>query len=228
MTVLSETLINKEKFEYIMDYKLKYKKITDLPIYKWKELNEILNDESADEITKNVQLTALFYDISEDEVWGWNVFDQSFALGDIIAVLEHNDYQPQGKLPKTIKISDNVYSVVDDVSKFTVAQYVDFQHYIKNGDEAIAELLSTFIIPKGKKYNEGYEIDEVVKVFNEQLPIGTAFSLRFFFVKNLIKSISSTVQSLVKKMMRKAMWRAVKEQRKEAIKELKEMMHISG
>ena len=228
MTVLSETPINKEKFEYIMDYKLKYKKLTDLPINKWKELQEILTDESTDEITKNVQLTALFFDITEDEVWGWHVFDQSLALGDIITVLEHNDYQPQGKLPKTIKIADNVYSVVDDVSKFTVAQYVDFQHFIKSGDEAIAELLSTFIIPKGKKYNEDYEIDEVIKTFNERLPIGTAFSLRFFFVKKLIDSINSTVQSLVKKMMRRAMWKAMKEQRKEAIQELKTMMHIRG
>lgn len=51
------------------------------------------------------------------------------------------------------------YTLHKDLSSMSMKQYIDFNNYSKTND--YVGVLSVFLIPKGKQYNEGYDIDKV-------------------------------------------------------------------
>ena len=65
---------------------------------------------------------------------------------------------------KDIKVNGREYYFDGLLGKITTAQYIDFQNYQKNEDEQ--KSFSVFIIPKGHKYNDGYDMEQV---FNDIL-----------------------------------------------------------
>ena len=79
---------------------------------------------------------------------------------------------------KDIKVNGREYYFDGLLGKITTAQYIDFQNYQKNNDEQ--KSFSVFIIPKGHKYNDGYDMEQV---FNDILdvPVPVLFSASFFF-----------------------------------------------
>ena len=79
---------------------------------------------------------------------------------------------------KDIKVNGREYYFDGLLGKITTAQYIDFQNYQKNEDEHKA--FSVFIIPKGHKYNDGYDMEQV---FNDilDIPVPVLFSASFFF-----------------------------------------------
>lgn len=81
---------------------------------------------------------------------------------------------------KTIKVNGREYYFDGLLGKITTAQYIDFQNYQKANDEC--KSFSVFIIPKGHKYNDGYDMDQV---FNDILdvPVPILFSASFFFIR---------------------------------------------
>lgn len=196
---------------------IKYKSIGDLPINKYLELQKVLSNRSADDNTDdtdlNVQMLSIFTDIPEEEIYNSSLFDIGLVMSDLRNCLEQPMPQPN-KTPKTLKLNGVTYKVINDVADFTVAQYIDFQNFLTK-DEYIAELLSTFILPKGAKYNDGYDIDKQIADFKEHLTIQTAVSLRFFFVKSLLTSTTATLQSLQEQMMEKQMKKELKTLMKE-------------
>lgn len=197
---------------------IKYKSIGDLPINKYLELQRVLSNRSADDNTDdtdlNVQMLSIFTDIPEEEIYNSSLFDIGIVMNELRTALEQPMPQPN-KMPKTLKLNGITYKVTDDVAGFTVAQYIDFQQFITN-DSMIAELLATFILPKGAKYNDGsYDIDKQIADFKEHLTIQTAVSLRFFFLKSLLNSTTATLQSLQEQMMRKQMKTQIMQMMKE-------------
>ena len=71
-----------------------------------------------------------------------------------------------------------------DFTQITVAQMMDFSVLSTDPIENIEKLLAIFLIPKGKKYNDGYDLMEVQKAilkmpFNELSPL-LAFFLKWF------------------------------------------------
>ena len=79
---------------------------------------------------------------------------------------------------KNIKVNGREYYFDGLLGKITTAQYIDFQNYQKNNEEQKA--FSVFIIPKGHKYNDGYDMEQV---FDDILdvPVPVLFSASFFF-----------------------------------------------
>lgn len=73
-----------------------------------------------------------------------------------------------------------------NISKITTAQYVDYtniQKPLKTEIDAIAaypKVLSVFLIPEGKKYNEGYDIVKLQDDIEQHMPITDAMAIAFF------------------------------------------------
>lgn len=80
-----------------------------------------------------------------------------------------------------------------DVRKMTTGQYIDFQTYSKDAGNHIVDLLSCFLIPKGYKYNDGYDIEEVKTMIREDLPVTSVNALSGFFLHSLIASIEASL-----------------------------------
>lgn len=153
-----------------------------LSIGKYLKFREMLKQEMPEEELQ-AELIALLNDMSINDVMGMSLVDYSKC----VRKLEFLTVKPEQKdeCPRHIVLGDTKYDVVRKIEELTVAQYIDYQTYMKidDPDGKLAEILSIFIVPSGKKYAEDYDIAEVINDIREYLPVTVAFNLCFFFRK---------------------------------------------
>lgn len=106
------------------------------------------------------------------------------------------------EVAKQYRFGDLTLVPVTDIRKMTAAQYIDFQNFSNAGEGRQAELLSCFLVPKGMKYNDGYDILEVQQAIRGFLPVTAALGLLAFFLRRLHRSTISTLRSSVKRMQK--------------------------
>lgn len=162
-----------------------------MPIRIFIKAKELLEDTELDAMEKELQLMALLLGVDYDELL-------ELPMTDIQELYPQLDFLNDFKADDVTKIKhivlNNVkYDVILDTKKFSVAQYVDFQTYVKEQNRKMGELLSTILIPHGKKYNEGYDIVNTINDIYDYLPITTANAILFFFTKKLVRSINRTL-----------------------------------
>ena len=104
------------------------------------------------------------------------------------------------EVAKQYRFGDLTLVPVTDIRKMTAAQYIDFQNFSNAGEGRQAEMLSCFLVPKGMKYNDGYDILEVQQAIRVFMPVTAALGLLAFFLRRLHRSTISTLRSSVKKM----------------------------
>lgn len=79
---------------------------------------------------------------------------------------------------------DEKYDFDLNLTNISVAQFVDYQNYIKETPIRYEKILSCFVIPKGHEYNDGYSLKEVQEdILNWQFAI--VKKMGFFFSKQL-------------------------------------------
>ena len=118
---------------------------------------------------------------------------------------------------KDIKVNGREYYFDGLLGKITTAQYIDFQNYQKNNDEQ--KSFSVFIIPKGHKYNDGYDIEQV---FNDilDIPVPVLFSASFFFSRQFELFIRIFRRYSIKQMKKLGL-------PKEAMENMKKVVNLS-
>ena len=200
-----------------------------ITIEKYYDLQDILNDEVDDDITKNVKMVALITDIDEDEVWNMDMAE----AGEYISRLQ---FLNKFELPDNPNMKFNLpgyqLKVMKDVSKISVAQYVDFQNFVKLPlREGMEKILSIFLIPEGCKYNDGYDIIDVQKEIRENLSFRVAEGLLSFFIEKygelLIHSLVYCRRQ-VKKTKDPEMMEKLEKTEKEVQQKLDSLMHLIG
>lgn len=122
---------------------------------------------------------------------------------------------------KDIKVNGREYYFDGLLGKITTAQYIDFQNYQKNNDEY--KTFSVFIIPKGHKYNDGYDMDQV---FNDILdvPVPVLFSASFFFIRQFELFIKIFRRYSIKQMKKTGLPKEAMENLEKAVNLSTEMM----
>ena len=99
--------------------------------------------------------------------------------------LEFIQSQPKAKdVKKSYLINNRHYTLKADLTQITTAQYIDYQNYMKEETKDITKLLSVWLIPRGNEYNDGYDIQEVMKDIDNML-LEDAMGISFFFPKQL-------------------------------------------
>lgn len=101
----------------------------------------------------------------------------------------------------TVNIKDEyelngvVYQSNFNLTTVTAGQFIDYQNYI--GTNKFEDFLSVFFIPKGHKYNDGYDIRKV-KADILDLDFPTVKSIAFFFTIQLEAFTTHFLSSLTK------------------------------
>ena len=139
----------------------------NITIEKYYKIKDILDDEVDDDITKNVKLVAVMLNKDEQEVWDMDMAE----AGNYISKLQ---FLNKFELPKNpnmkIKLPSYDLVVIKDLTKINVAQYVDFQNFVKMPmRESMEKILSIFLIPEGCSYNTGYDILDLQKEIQQKL-----------------------------------------------------------
>lgn len=180
----------------------------DVTIDEYFDLCERLSDDTLTDYEKIIIKIAFITGKNEDEIWNlsWSDF-RSLQ----VEALWMDEFQLKENVKfKSIEINGEKYSIDTNLQNFTVAQYIDFQTFFpkrKINKRVIGNILACFIIPKGKKYAEDYNIQELVENINSNLDIMTANEIMFFFLKQYLISIRATANYfnwILKRMKRKS------------------------
>lgn len=156
-----------------------------ITIEKHKQIQRLLKENNVEDMQAvQAELLAIYADTDIDTV-------MNYPLTKYHKLVEsfYNDYFTDfSKAEPAIKdkytAGDMVLIPMLDFTQITVAQMMDFSVLSTDPVENIEKLLAIFLIPKGKKYNDGYDLMQVQKAilkmdFNELSPL-LAFFLRWF------------------------------------------------
>ena len=158
----------------------------DLTIDKYLQIKEILTEHTGDDLEIQAAILAVLNECTEDELLDLPLSDYQKKVADLTFLSEPLD--PKPRCPKTITIAGVEYEVVRDVKRFTAGEYIDYQNLVKSDDfySVIPNILACFFIPKGKNYGRDYDILEVAEKIKNNVSIGLAMDVCFFFQKKLL------------------------------------------
>lgn len=192
---------------------------TELSLKKYNEIKDLyLDTELSDEDRLILQINILFgvdaLKLKTNELHKY-VNEMKF-LGSKI---------PKMKIKKEYKLGGNVYTLKKELKDVTVAQWIDWQNFLKDGGgdtDNYPNLLSVFFFPKGEtEYGENYDIEQVRSDINNHLSIAEAISISSFFL-TYRKALSIRFLLYTRKQTLKAP--LTKEQKKKVKKEMKKLI----
>lgn len=169
----------------------------DLTIGKYMEVKAILDGEVIDEYTTNIQLVAVLNDMTEDEVVNLGLVEYRKLNEKLVFLTE---MPVQKMVADKYRIGGYELDTMLNVDAMTVSQYIDYQTFVKDTDKYLVEMLSIFLIPKGCKYNEGYDILDVQRAIRDNLSIVDAMALSAFFLLWFRSLTKVTLTSLTKRL----------------------------
>lgn len=190
----------------------------NLPVGKWLEILEFSRDENVDALEQQVKTIAILTGLTEDEVLALPIMEYKSLAGKT-KFLE-KEYEGKLQIAKSYGLNGMELIPVKDFSKITTAQYVDYQTFSKEGDMYLVQTLSTLLVPKGKKYNDGYDMDAVQQAIRDNLSVADVVSLYAFFLTKWVKSIKDSqtyldkeIKKIPNKLMREKLMKQVQEMR---------------
>ena len=189
----------------------------NLPVGKWLEILELSKDENVDALEQQVKTIAILTGLTEDEVLDLPIMEYK-SLAAKTMFLE-KEYDGKLQIAKSYGLNGMELIPVKDFNKITTAQYVDYQTFSKEGDMYLVQTLSTLLVPKGKKYNDGYDMDAVQQAIRDNLSVADVLSLYAFFLTKWVKSIKDS-QTFLDKEIRKI---SNKTMRERLMKQMQEM-----
>ena len=190
----------------------------NLPVGKWLEILELSRDENVDALEQQVKTIAILTGLTDDEVLDLPIMEYK-SLAAKTMFLE-KDYDGKLQIAKSYGLNGMELIPVKDFSKITTAQYVDYQTFSKEGDMYLVQTLSTLLVPKGKKYNDGCDMDAVQQAIRDNLSVADVVSLYAFFLTKWVKSIKDSqtyldkeIKKIPNKSMREKLMKQVQEMR---------------
>ena len=179
-----------------------YKQLT---INKYQEIRQIIEDDGG-ELNIQAGIIAALTGMSLDDVLNLTLTKYNEYVQKTSFLLEKPKLD--GRIPSKLNVNGVECEITKNVNKLTAAQYIDYQTLtaMKDQEKYLANVLACFIVPKGKKYGDGYDTDEIAKWIGENLSIVDGLNICFFFRKKYLNSIRFTVTYLeltMKRMARK-------------------------
>ena len=177
-------------------------KWNDVTVSQFLELQELIKIE--DETDRLLAIIELFF--------GENAVDLPiYEFNKKIKELDFLKTEvPKNHIVNTATVNGRKYKVDALVGHISTAQYVDFTNYMKEDPEKnITKCLSVFFIPEGHKYNDSYDMLQVIDDMGS-LPIDIAMSESFFFSRQYKKFIKIFQSSSIKQIKKTNLPKEVK------------------
>ena len=161
----------------------------ELPIGDYQDILALCKDESLEELDRQVKILSILTKVDEETLLNLPIQDFK-CLTNRMGFLEKDLPTKVTRLEKSYKIGKFELVPVTDMRKVITAQYIDFQSFHQAGfEDHFVEILSCLLVPKGKKYNQDYDIIEVQDAIRKDLNVHDAASLYAFFIFSCRESI---------------------------------------
>lgn len=173
----------------------------EISLHKFNELKEILLDEELSHEDKLLYEIQILFNVQDPNKL--KIHELHYYINELKFL---DEKIPNMKLKDTYVLGDTKYTLNKRIQDFTVAQWIDFQGFMRSGGsdtDNFSNLLSIFFFPEGQKeYNDGYDIDKVRRDIDENLSIADAVSISAFFL-NFHKASLVNFLLYTKRMMKK-------------------------
>ena len=167
-----------------MDIIDSYDKLT---IGTFLEIQEVQKKEGVEDIDKHITILSLLTGASEEDILHLPL-PEFTELSAKARFLSAEGFR-QRQVAKKYIVGDWELIPVTDYRKLETAQYIDFQSLGGDMDAHMVELLSVILVPKGCRYNEGYDILELQKAIRENMSVTDGVTICAFFLISLEQSI---------------------------------------
>ena len=161
-----------------------------LMLGKYLEIQAVSQDESLEEIDKQAQIIAILTGQDVEEILHLPIGEYKELALRASFLSKDMTYHP---IAKKYLVGKFELIPVKDYRKIETCQYVDFQTYAPDLDKYLVEFLSVILVPKGHRYNEGYEILEVQQALKEEMSVTDGISLAGFFLTLSKQSILNSL-----------------------------------
>lgn len=176
-------------------------KWSDITIAEYERIVDIIKG-TDDEIERLTGVISVLSGVDEDEIEDMPIAEIA-RIGQKLDFLNSFDFNKNATYKSLVIDGETLVLAVKDMS---VAQYVDFQATWSAETKDLARIISICYVPKGKKYNQDYDIEELIKKIRNNVSIDKANSIGFFLLKKLNGLTNFTVRFLVAV----SRWRAMK------------------
>lgn len=159
-----------------------------ITVEEFGKIRAVLSNDKTTQEDKMVSLAAIVQGVSEETILNLPIA-QAQPVFD--AVWGLNEPPKRNKCQNSYSLKGWRLKVAD-IQDLSVAQWVDFQTYGRDTEKHLLDILSCALVPKGKKYNEGYDIGKL-RYDLKEFPICDALAVCFFFQKKLLRSMRLTL-----------------------------------
>ena len=158
-----------------------------LTLGRYAEIQELSKDESLEDVDRMVGILSILTGASEEEILHLPIAEFT-ELSSKAKFLTAEAFQA-GRIAKKYIIGEWELIPVTDYRKLETCQYLDFQTYAPDMENRMVELLSVILVPKGHRYNEGYDILELQQAIRDGMSVTDGVTLVGFFLTLFEKSI---------------------------------------
>lgn len=167
----------------------------EVSLKKFQALNAfIMSNVKMTDLDRSIEIYSLLTDNPDearDALLNMTVDQLSIELSKIHFIV--NKYK--SKVPETeYDIDGNKYTVQLNLRNMTAAQYIDFQNFYKDYEKNQKYIFLCFLIPKGKKYNEGYDVMELADKLYDRIPITIVTDIMVFL--QIIRELNHSYPNL--------------------------------
>lgn len=207
---------------------LKYKNWNQITIEIYDKIRDLDVDIKSEEeaLDVNVKLLSILCDVDEETIINLPLTEFTILVGKTDFLKE----MPKYTVEQYYEIGKGrVFEVQMNLREMTTAQFIDFQTLIKNQEKNTANILACFMLPKGKKYAEDYDVIEVAEYLYKNMSIATARSVMFFFIlqyQTLQKVMLNYSIKELKKSLKKEKNEEMKMKLEEALHQLMQVKHL--
>jgi hypothetical protein len=158
-----------------------------------------LEDSGASDNDKQLELLSALTGLSVDAIWDEPLEDLQAQNAAASFVLVH---PVPHQVRDTYTLGGVQYRATLRQGKITAGQFIDWNEIAaqKDGGSRWAQLLSVILVPEGKTYGNGYDIEEVQEAIRNELCVLDAIALRAFFLTLCAASLTDTLPSLERMM----------------------------
>ena len=191
----------------------------------YQEIQAVSSNESLEDIDKQVQILSILTGETEEEILHLPITEYKELVVKAGFLDPGNlSYHP---IAKKYLVGRFELIPLRDFRKMETCQYIDFQTYAPDLDNHLVEFLSVILVPKGHRYNEGYDILEVQKAIREEMSVTDGVSLAGFFLTWCRKSIQDSL-NYSKQEAAKIKDKTKREEILQRIREQEKLLQTSG
>lgn len=170
-----------------------------LTVGKYEALLRARADHEGDTNELNLHVLSILSDMTVDQLL-------DLKVPEFRAMMDRAGFLCTAPRPSEVarqyRFGDLTLVPVTDIRKMTAIQGMNIQTYAGNFEQNLVPLLACVLVPKGKKYGEGYDILEVHRAIWQYLPITDALGLLNGFAVDTLTTSTAIMQREIRNMSR--------------------------